>query len=102
MHGVEGHCGLPYMLDTAEKFSEAGHTVVLFNHYCVPGEKNQKLFSFVDPHDTNEVIAFIRKQFENFDLYLVGFSLGGNHALSYVGKAAQSRMEGNPIPNDQS
>lgn len=100
MHGVEGHCGLPYMIDTAHSLVEAGHNVIMFNHYNVPNEKNLRLLNFTKPETTDEVLAYARSRFIDCELTLIGFSLGGNHALTYAGKSAKNRLEGKSLPND--
>ena len=102
LHGVEGNAGLPYIQDTAASLVEAGHHVIMLNHFHMPGEKNLRVMNFVHNQTTDEVLAYARERYEDCDIYLVGFSLGGNHVLTYAGKAAKLRLEGKSSPNDQS
>ena len=74
----------------------------MFNHFHVPGEKNLRVLNFVKNQTTDEVLAYARQRYEDCNLYLVGFSLGGNHVLTYAGKAAKLRLEGKSSSNDQS
>jgi predicted alpha/beta-fold hydrolase len=68
--------------------------MVVFNHWGVQGEKDLRLMDMNNNKYLDEVIEFVKSNFdreEPCEIYLVGFSLGGNHSLRYIGSSSQEK-----------
>ncbi len=88
LHGLEGDAQRHYMLGTAKLFNENNSDAVCVNFRGCSGEENKLYRSYNSgvTEDLEEVIAFIL-QHKNYDeIYLNGFSLGGNVVLKYLGE----------------
>jgi len=97
LHGVTGHAHENYMEDMAYRASSDGYNVVVFNHFAPHGENDMKMIDFGDNSYFDKVIEFAKKQYQGAyppEIYLVGFSLGGNFALRFIGDACKSKSEG--------
>ncbi|MGM5471116.1 YheT family hydrolase [Flavobacteriaceae bacterium LMO-SS05] len=94
LHGLEGHSKRPYITGTAKLFNENGIDAVAVNFRGCSGEPNLKYRSYHSgaTEDLEEVIQYIISTKEYPQIYIKGFSLGGNIALKYVGEC-------NPIPS---
>jgi uncharacterized protein len=84
-HGLEGNSFRPYMLGMAKIFSE-NFDVLLWNYRGCGEDLNLRPIFYHSgaTYDLNTVINHVEKQYEN--IYLVGFSLGGNLTLKYLGE----------------
>jgi len=93
LHGLEGNAQRPYMLGAAKSFNDNGIDAVCMNFRGCSGEANLKFKSYHsgETKDLSEVINHIVASKSYNDIYINGFSLGGNVALKYLG-------EGNQIP----
>ena len=67
--------------------SDLGYNIVFFNHLAPPGETNCRLMDFSKTEYLDEVIEYADKRFGDAEseIILIGFSLGGNHILRYLG-----------------
>jgi predicted alpha/beta-fold hydrolase len=86
-HGLEGDSHKPYMRGMAKAFSDNGYDVLAWNYRGCSGEMNRQLRFYHSgaTDDLNTVIKFaITQGYENINL--VGFSLGGNITLKYLGE----------------
>lgn len=96
LHGVTGTSKDTYMQELGTACAENGINVVLFNHYASDGEIDLRLMDLGLNRYLDEVLAFTQNKFgsegQEVDIYLAGFSLGGNHILRYVGLAAKNKM----------
>jgi len=94
LHGLEGNAQRPYMLGAAKSFNDHGIDAVCMNFRGCSGEANLKFKSYHsgETKDLTEVINHIVTSKSYDEIYINGFSLGGNVALKYLG-------EGNHIPN---
>lgn len=86
-HGLEGNTDRQYVIGMANQFYQAGYDVVAWGYRGCSGDINRKLQMYHSgaTHDLDEVV----KQVENQgfkEIYLVGFSLGGNLTLKYLGE----------------
>ena len=94
LHGLEGDAQRPYMLGAAKLFNKNGFNAVCVNFRSCSGESNLKFRSYHSgvTEDLEDVIHHILENENYSEIYLKGFSLGGNVALKYVG-------EGRIVPN---
>lgn len=88
LHGVTGSSRDKYMMDTAGDAHKNGMNVVCFNHYAPEGEKDLRLMNMCKNDFLDEVISYTKNRFEDNEIYLCGYSLGGNHILRYMGSTA--------------
>lgn len=87
-HGLEGHSRRPYVLGMARAFNAAGWDVVAWNFRGCSGEPN-RLLKFThsgSSSDLAEVIDAVLACGRFEKLVAVGFSLGGNLTLKYLGE----------------
>ena len=87
-HGLEGNSRRPYMLGMANAFAQEGWSVLSWNYRGCSGEMNrQHRFYHSGATDDLEVIINHTLQKHSFEtIALVGFSLGGNIVLKYLGE----------------
>ena len=95
LHGLEGNAQRVYMTGHGKVLIENNWDVAALNYRGCSGEEN-KLYPSYHSGKTHDVISLINFILEK-DLYqeiiLVGFSLGGNLVLKYLG-------EGNKVPKE--
>jgi len=87
-HGLEGHSRRPYVLGMARAFNAAGWDVVAWNFRGCSGEPN-RLLKFThsgSSQDLAEVIDAVLACGRFEKLVAIGFSLGGNLTLKYLGE----------------
>lgn len=85
-HGLEGDSQTSYMKSTAKYFSNKGYDVIAWNFRGCGLEKNKlpRMYHSGATEDLHEVVEYASKQYE--ELYLIGFSMGGNQTLKYLGE----------------
>ncbi|MHA7129085.1 YheT family hydrolase [Algoriphagus namhaensis] len=85
-HGLEGSSDRPYMLGMAKAFLQAGYDVLTWNYRgCGPELNKQVIFYHSGAtYDLDRVIDHAQKDYAKISL--VGFSLGGNLTLKYLGE----------------
>lgn len=89
-HGLEGHSRKNYNNACANFFVEKGYSVFAWNNRSCGGEMNllPQLYHHASIDDLAVVIDhLIGREFPN--IFLIGFSLGGDQILNYLGKRAQ-------------
>jgi predicted alpha/beta-fold hydrolase len=88
LHGLEGDAKRPYMLGAAKLFIENGIDVVAVNFRGCSGEQNLKYRSYNSgaTEDLHDVIEHVLKSKSYGNIFLKGFSLGGNIVLKYLGE----------------
>ncbi|HRK72816.1 MAG TPA: alpha/beta fold hydrolase [Rhodothermales bacterium] len=88
-HGLEGHSQRPYITEMARALHHNGFDIVAWNFRGCSGEPNRKVFSYHGgaTNDLQTVLdhIWLHKHYEQ--VVLVGFSLGGNLTLRYLGDA---------------
>ena len=85
-HGLEGNSRRPYMLGMANIFFSQGWDVVSWNFRSCSGEMNRRPV-FYHSGATADLETVISHTARNYaEVYLVGFSLGGNLTLKYLGE----------------
>ena len=85
-HGLEGNSTRTYMTGMAHHFSSLGWDVLAWNCRSCSGEMNRlpRFYHHADTGDISQVIEHARPGYR--EVYLIGFSMGGNMALNYLGK----------------
>tara|TARA_B100000767_G_scaffold267475_1_gene286249 strand:- start:48 stop:998 length:951 start_codon:yes stop_codon:yes gene_type:complete len=84
-HGLEGSSSSKYIIATAALLSENGYAVAAMNYRFCSGEINRQLITYHSGR-TDDLQTVITKLLPDYDeIYLVGFSLGGNLVLKYNG-----------------
>ncbi len=93
-HGLEGNTGRQYMLGMARAFAGAGWQVVGMNYRGCSGEPNRRAFSYHSgaTEDLREVLDQLASAGHRVAA-LVGFSLGGNLILKYLGEDPAGRHD---------
>jgi predicted alpha/beta-fold hydrolase len=89
-HGLEGHSRRPYMLGMAAAAMKSWD-VLSWNFRSCGGEPNRHLASYHSgaTHDLETVINYaISKSYK--EIALVGFSIGGNKTLKYLGMLGEA------------
>ena len=87
-HGLEGKSNNAYILGMAKYFSQRGWNVCAWNYRSCSGEINRlpRFYHSGDIDDLQFVINHALTKNENLQFVsLVGFSLGGNLTLKYLG-----------------
>ena len=88
LHGMEGDAGRHYVKGMIKKANLMGSTGLGFNFRGCSGEPNLQLRSYHsgETSDLHFVIDYIIKKYGFQKIGLIGFSLGGNVVLKYVGE----------------
>lgn len=84
-HGLEGNSSSTYIQTTGKILQQNNFDVVAMNYRFCSGEINRQLKTYHsgDTTDLNLTIASILPEYK--EIYLVGFSLGGNLVLKHIG-----------------
>ena len=95
MHGLEGNAQRAYMKGSAKALVNAHFDVCAINLRGCSGEPNKAYRSYHSgaTEDLKSVLEHILLAKNHTEIYLKGFSLGGNLVLKYLG-------EGNTIPTE--
>jgi uncharacterized protein len=86
-HGLEGDSRRPYVLGMARTLNLSGYDVLAWNFRGCSGELNKKhkFYHSGETHDLSFVIdQVVARGYKN--IFLVGFSVGGNKTLKYLGE----------------
>ncbi len=95
-HGLEGCSARAYMMGMARACNLRNIDALAYNYRGCSGEPNlqKKFYTAGATDDLDEVITAIRASDRYDTIYLVGFSLGANLVLKYVGET------GRDMPDD--
>lgn len=95
IHGLEGSSKRAYIRGSAKILSEAGYDVCAINLRGCSGEANKLYRSYHSgaTDDLASVITYILQLAKYEDIYLHGFSLGGNLLLKYLGEQREIPSE---------
>lgn len=88
LHGLEGNAQRTYMKGQAKILNQNGWDVAAINFRGCSGEANISYQSYNagKTDDLEAVINYILKKDKYNDIHLLGFSLGGNLLLKYLGE----------------
>ncbi|MDA0348228.1 MAG: alpha/beta fold hydrolase [Verrucomicrobia bacterium] len=91
-HGLEGNSRQAYMQGMARVFSIQGWNVLSWNFRGCSGEINRYLQSYHSgaTEELQTILGHVFKRDQFSEIALVGFSLGGNVTLKYLGDRADS------------
>lgn len=97
LHGLEGSARSGYALETYRQLARYGIPAVGLNFRSCSGEMNRgaRLYHSGETDDLRFVIATLGTRYPDRRIGAVGFSLGGNVLVKYLGEAAV-RQEGGP------
>ncbi|MCM4154873.1 alpha/beta fold hydrolase [Gramella sp. AN32] len=95
LHGLAGTASRPYMQGMAKKFISEGYDAIAMNFRGCSDEPNRKYQSYHAgaTEDLQEVIKHVLKNDKYSNLILLGFSLGGNMVLKYLGEKRNRPVE---------
>lgn len=87
-HGLEGNTSRHYVKGTVKTFNLAGWDAVAWNFRGCSGEPNNKpqFYHSGASYDLRTVINFILHKTDYESITLVGYSMGGNITLKYLGE----------------
>lgn len=88
IHGLEGNAQRAYISGAAKEFNTNGYDVCAINLRTCSGEMNRLFRSYHSgaTEDLDAVIQYILKNKNYPEIYIKGFSLGGNLTLKYLGE----------------
>ncbi len=88
IHGLEGSSTSTYMVSLTNVLNENSYDTAAINLRGCSGEANRLLCSYHSgkTQDIHEAVQYIRSHYEYDEINLVGFSLGGNLTLKYIGE----------------
>lgn len=88
-HGLEGDTGRPYITGMVKAFNAEGVDAMAWNYRSCSGEPNKLLRSYHlgASDDLDFVLQHALASGKYKEVYLVGFSAGGNITLKYLGEA---------------
>ncbi len=94
-HGLEGHSRRPYIRGMARALLNAGWDVLAWNYRSCGGVMNRQLRFYHSgaTEDLACVVSHVLDQYRYRQLTLVGFSMGGNLALVYLGQQGSNLDE---------
>lgn len=84
-HGLEGSSSSSYILGMSKFFNENGFDVLAINYRSCSGEMNlnMRFYHHGATDDLHEVMPYCK---DYSGVHLIGYSLGGNLVLKYVGE----------------
>lgn len=88
IHGLEGSSTSTYIISLTKILNENGYDTVAINLRGCSGGPNRLLSSYHSgkTEDVHEALQFIQSNFDYKEINLVGYSLGGNLTLKYIGE----------------
>jgi len=88
IHGLEGNAQRAYILGSTKILNGNAYDVCAVNLRCCSGEQNRLFRSYHSgaTEDLEAVIQYILANKSYAELYIKGFSLGGNMTLKYLGE----------------
>ena len=89
-HGLEGNSTRAYMLGMVNSFLKKGYDVLTWNFRSCSNEMNKQVIFYHSgaTYDLDLVVQYVYDSYE--EINLVGFSLGGNLTLKYLGEKGNS------------
>ncbi len=92
LHGLEGSSNSKYIIAVSKYLNEQAIDVIAVNFRGCSGEPNRLLQTYHSgkTDDLDEVLKFINKNYNYTNIILLGYSLGGNITLKYIGEQAEN------------
>ncbi|MBT3358043.1 MAG: alpha/beta fold hydrolase [Rhodospirillales bacterium] len=87
-HGLEGHSQRKYVLGMVAALNRRGWDVLAWNMRGCGGAENRLLASYHSgfTEDLRHVLSHALNRYTDIEVALVGFSIGGNQILKYLGE----------------
>ena len=88
LHGLEGSSDSGYVLHFTDYYNKQGYDVICPNYRGCSGELNNQLrmYNSGTTEDVHQVVEQTASSYDTVDI--IGFSLGGNLVLKYLGEQA--------------
>jgi len=88
IHGLEGSAESHYVRRILKDCSERGLCAVVHHHRSCSGESNRlaRCYHGGDTQDLHQSLAYIKHHYPNSQISAVGYSLGGNVLIKYLGE----------------
>lgn len=95
LHGLEGSADAQYVKGMARAFIAQGWNVYAMNYRGCSGEPNRLLRAYHSgaTEDIQPVLDWISSQKNGQKIHLIGFSLGGNLTLKYLGENGEAASD---------
>ena len=92
-HGLEGSSERCYVKGMANALFAEGYDICAWNYRSCSGEINRtyRLYHSGSTDDLNRIVAHVSNSYK--DVYLVGFSMGGNLSLKYLGEQSGTTVK---------
>lgn len=93
LHGLEGDTSKAYVCGMVKAFNRSGWDAVALNFRGCSGECNRKerFYHSGDTVDLHTIVTHVSERYHYSRMALIGFSLGGNVVLKYLGEGGGSR-----------
>ncbi len=87
-HGLEGHARKKYVLGMARTVTQMGYDAVCWNQRGCGGKPNRLVRSYHsgETGDLHTIITHCLEEGDYDEVVLMGFSMGGNQILKYLGE----------------
>jgi len=87
-HGLEGSADRPYIKGMVKEMNRAGLDALAWNFRSCSGESNKllRMYHMGASDDLHLVVEHVLSTHKYQQIYLLGFSMGGNITLHYLGK----------------
>ncbi len=91
-HGLEGSINSPYASGLMSTLEKSGIRCVLMHFRGCSGESNRldRSYHSGDTGDIGFLMDFLSRDYPDTQIFAVGFSLGGNALLKYLGESASN------------
>jgi predicted alpha/beta-fold hydrolase len=85
-HGLEGNSYRSYITNMAQHLIKHGYDICAWNFRGCSGEINKqiRMYHSGSTNDLDEVVDYVKSKYD--EVYLVGFSMGGNLTLKFLGE----------------
>ena len=92
LHGLEGSSQSTYMLSLANILNQHFYDIIAVNLRGCSGYPNRLFSSYHSgkTEDLEAIIQYVENNYSYKEIYLVGYSLGGNLTLKYMGEKGNS------------
>ncbi len=93
LHGLEGCSRSHYVRGIVQALNKHGHCVVVMHHRGCSGEPNRltRGYHSGDTGDIEYVVSLLRQHYPESPLAVLGYSLGGNILLKWLGENDQHK-----------
>ncbi len=94
LHGLEGSIDSPYAKGMLDTISRQGWRGVLMHFRCCSGERNRlpRTYHSGETGDVNLVVQALSRREPGIPIAALGFSLGGNVLLKWLGESGQHNL----------